>query len=122
MNIGITTLVMDVSVALQVMADYSAGKFKDAINGLQLIIDSEPKNWDAHLMLAACYFRTGQYSAAHRAFEFIEARACADDVRHKASEGLRVTTSKFERKANFTAEFGSHGTWHKPVEQTISWL
>lgn len=110
MTLTFNTLIADVSVALRAINFYQSGSYKDAIGDLQSILDYEPCNWDARLMLAACFYKTGQLPAAHRAFSFIKDRCDKDDVRNRAMEGLEATNAKLEKRdtsmSALPAEYG----------------
>lgn len=110
MALTFNTLIADVSVALKAINLYQAGSYKEAISELQCILDYEPCNWDARLMLAACYYKTGQLPAAHRAFQFIKDRTDRDELRKKAEEGLEATNAKIEKRDSgasaLPAEYG----------------
>lgn len=112
MKLTFNTLVVDVTVALKAINRYQAGAYKDAIADLQCILDLEPRNWDARIMLAACYYKTGQYPAAQRAFQFIADKSEIAEVRAKAMEGLQATSAKLDPRNSgmsaLPAEFGCH--------------
>lgn len=125
MSLTFNTIVLDVSVALNAINHYQAGKYKEAIEALQCVLDLEPHNWDARLMLAACYYKTAQYVSASRAFQYIV--DCTDnaDVRKKAQEGAQVSAAKMNKR-DFTEippEFGCHVEMlQKTQPKTMSWL
>lgn len=111
MALTFNTLVLDLSVALQTVRDYQSGNFQRAIDNLQLVLDCEPANWDARLMLAACYYKSGQFFLALRAFQYIYDKTTNLDVRQKALEGVQVTSMKLERRLDnrgIPAEFGCY--------------
>jgi thioredoxin-like negative regulator of GroEL len=94
MELTFNTSIVDVSVALSALNYYRSGNFREAINALIQILDQEPRNWDARLMLAACYYKTGQYAAAGRGFRYLYEQAEMEDVRKRAHQGLLSTNSK----------------------------
>lgn len=127
MKLTFNTLIADVSVALKAINNYRAGSFEEAIRSLHDVIDLEPTNWDARLMLAACYYKTGQWSAAHRAFSFIAAKTNDIDVRQKALEGQQVTSNKLNkwngRPGELPAEFGCYvERVSRPKTQPLGWM
>lgn len=108
MKLTFNTMVADLSVALSAINHYQSGLFTEAINDLQSVLDFEPKNWDARLMLGACYYRTQQWSAAHRTFDFIASKCTDSDIRAKAQEAVQVTTAKLNKwnAVGLPREFG----------------
>lgn len=112
MKLTFNTLVVDVSVALKAINRYQAGAYKEAISDLQCILDLEPRNWDARVMLAACFYKTGQYSSAQRAFQFIADKSESVEARAKAMEGLQATNAKLDPRGSgmsaLPPEFGCH--------------
>jgi thioredoxin-like negative regulator of GroEL len=83
MDFTFNTQIVDVSVALNALKFYKAGQYKEATSCLLDLLDVEPKNWDARLMLGACYFKTEQWGAAQRAFRFIFEQCPAADIKSK---------------------------------------
>lgn len=105
------TLVHNLSTVVNVVNLYQSGKFRDAIALLQEILDVEPNNWDARLMLAVCFYKTGQVAAAHRAFQLIVEKTTDLGIRQKALEGVDVTRAKLlghHVPTAMPAEFGCH--------------
>jgi hypothetical protein len=104
------TMIADVSVALKAINLYQNARYKDAINELQCILDFEPTNWDARLMLAACLYKTAQYPAAERAFQFIANKTTNAELRRRAEEGVSATRDKMDKwkcgESALPAEFG----------------
>ncbi|MBY0549044.1 MAG: tetratricopeptide repeat protein [Candidatus Obscuribacterales bacterium] len=124
MNLTLNTLVADLSVALKALEHYQSGRFRDAIEDLQSVLDFEPQNWDARLMLAASYYKTQQWSAAYRTFQYIAANAVDNEIRLKASEGMQVTQSKLTaNRCGLPAEFGCDTELLRAkYSEKISWL
>ncbi len=127
MKLTFNTLIADVSIALKAINNYRAGSYEQAITSLHDILDSEPMNWDARLMLAACYYKTEQWSSAHRAFAFIVSRTNDNDIRAKALEGQQVTSAKLNnwigRPGELPAEFGCFvERLNQPKQRAMSWL
>lgn len=123
MNLTFTTQSVDISVALSALQHYRAGEFQQAITSLLIVLDSEPRNWQARLMLAACYYKTNQMFAAVRAFRFIYESAGDDELRKKALEGLQATNAKLERKTvECPAEFGAYVQRNTSNVPVAAWL
>lgn len=108
-------------VGLQALQHYKAGQFKDAITCFTEILDMEPGNWDARLLLAASYYKSGQYMSAERIFHYIS-NTCNDmEIRSKATQALRSTKSQIERgTTELPAEFGCYNA--PGVNYCSSWL
>ncbi len=121
------TTSLDVSVALDAIKHYQAGNFKQAMDSLQLVLDCEPENWDARLMLGACYFKSGQYVSAHRIFQFISDKTNKLEIRSKATEGATVCAAKLDNRLSMPgvipAEFGCYVEYSGVREtKVMSWL
>jgi thioredoxin-like negative regulator of GroEL len=121
MDITFNTQIVDVSVALNALKHYRAGEYKEAITHLVDILDVEPRNWDARLMLAACYYKTGQYATAQRAFRFLHDNSADAETKKKALEGLHACTVKLKPQTDLPPEFGGYVA-RNPMKQAISWL
>ncbi len=126
MKLTFNTMVADLSVALNAIEHYQAGRFTQAINDLQSVLDFEPNNWDARLMLGACFYKTQQWSAAHRTFDYIASKCIDSEIRTKAHEAVQVTTAKLNKwnTVGLPLEFGCDVEL-QPVQSTrepISWL
>ncbi|MBY0549048.1 MAG: tetratricopeptide repeat protein [Candidatus Obscuribacterales bacterium] len=126
MKLTFNTMVADLSVALSAIDHYQAGRFTQAINDLQSVLDFEPTNWDARLMLGACFYKTQQWSAAHRTFDFIASKCSDSDIRTKAQEAVQVTTAKLNKwnTVGLPLEFGCDVELQpvQSVREPISWL
>jgi tetratricopeptide (TPR) repeat protein len=125
MKLTFNTLIGDGSIALRAIRNYRAGAYKDAVVDLQSVLDLEPQNWNARLMLGACYFRMEQWFAAQSAFQFINDKSNEPDMRSRALEGLNAVSTKVNKRtvAQFPAEFGNfvdHYKTHPP--QLPVWL
>lgn len=94
MDIKFNTQIVDISVALNALKHYRAGEYKQAIEALLKILDNEPNNWDARLMLAASYYKTEQFAAAERAFEILKNTCPEEQIREKAQIGFEASTAK----------------------------
>jgi thioredoxin-like negative regulator of GroEL len=121
MDITFNTQIVDVSVALNALKLYKDGNYKEAINHLLSILDVEPRNWDARLMLSACYYKTNQLGSAQRAFRFLYENCTDTDTKRKALEGLQATTAKLQKPVDLPPEFGSYAA-RNPMKEAISWL
>ena len=58
-------------VGLKALQLYSSKQYEAAIKSFQDILDLEPNNWDARLLLGACYYKTSQFITAQRIFNYI---------------------------------------------------
>lgn len=116
-----TEIATNVSVVLDALNFYQKRQFKEAIEPLMNVLDMEPRNWDARLMLAACYYKTEQYGAAERAFRMIYDNAADIEMRNKAGQGLRAVAHKFHRRTHdLPPEFGCNADRFTTVE--VPWL
>lgn len=97
MDIKFNTQIVDISVALTALKHYRAGNYKMAIESLLKILDAEPNNWDARLMLAASYYKTAQYAAAERAFAKLNENCPDEDIRVRAAVGLKASTERLHQ-------------------------
>lgn len=122
MDFTFNTQIVDVSVALNALKFYKAAQYQEATTCLLEILDVEPKNWDARLMLGACYFKTEQYGAAQRAFRFIYEKCPESAVKAKAIEGMQAATSKLQvPNQNLPLEFGGYAPRFQSASR-LSWI
>jgi tetratricopeptide (TPR) repeat protein len=110
---------VDISIALKALDSYRSGNYEQAIAALLEVLDVEPKNWEARLMLGACYYRLGQYFAAQCAFRLICEQATDSNVRTRAREGLLASGGKMGRRVEIPPEFGSCAVRQ---ELAVGWL
>jgi cytochrome c-type biogenesis protein CcmH/NrfG len=108
MDITFNSQNADAALALKALQHYRAKDYKPAQNCLLELLDVDPKNWHARLLLAVCYYKTSQLATAARAFQFIYDGCNDDDVRRKAQEGLRVSQAAMQGKQQMPAEFGRY--------------
>ncbi|HEY9790078.1 MAG TPA: tetratricopeptide repeat protein [Candidatus Obscuribacterales bacterium] len=94
MDIKFSTQIIDVSVALKALQQYRDGEYKQAIETLLVILETEPNNWDARLMLAASYFGTSQFAAAERSFQTVLDKCPVDELREKARAGVESSLAQ----------------------------
>jgi hypothetical protein len=122
-NLTFNTQNVSASVALKALQHYRAHEFQQAINSLLDVLDSEPDNWQARLMLAVCYYKTTQLLAAERAFRAVYEKATTPEMREMGCEGLRATRAKLERKSiDCPPEFGEYSQRRLPPEPLFAWL
>jgi thioredoxin-like negative regulator of GroEL len=122
MDFTFNTQIVDVSVALNALKFYKAGQYKEATSCLLDILDAEPKNWDARLMLGACYFKTEQWGAAQRAFRFIFEQCPDADIKSKAVEGMQAAASKLQTPNQaLPLEFGGYAPRFRE-QGRLSWI
>ncbi|MBX9725313.1 MAG: tetratricopeptide repeat protein [Candidatus Obscuribacterales bacterium] len=119
MNLTFNTKNVNIAVALRALDLYRAGKFKEAVGALLEVLDAEPQNWDARLMLGACYYRTGQYFSAQNAFRMVADQAQDAQLRNRARQGLLATSSKTGGRVETAPEFGSCAVRQEFV---VAWL
>jgi thioredoxin-like negative regulator of GroEL len=93
-----TEIAANISVVLKALELYQNRQFQQAIEPLLDVLDTEPKNWDARLMLAACYYKTDQFAAAERAFRLITEQSRDLELRSKARHGLQVISAKRSKR------------------------
>ncbi len=107
MEFTFNTYTVDATIALRALKNYRAGDFHNAAQDLLNILDHEPRNWQARLMLGACYFKTKQYGAAQRVFRHMCENSSDAELREKAWIGLQTTTDKLTKKTHeMPLEFG----------------
>lgn len=121
MDITFNTQIVDVTVALNALKLYKAGNYKEAIKHLLDILDVEPRNWDARLMLAACYYKTTQFATAQRAFRFLYDTCPEGDVKKKALEGLQASSARLRKEHETPPEFGTYVA-RNPMKTVVTWL
>lgn len=107
MQLTFNTQNVNIAVALRALNSYRSGKYKEASVALLEVLDAEPKNWDARLMLGACYYKLSQYFSAQCAFRIICEQATDASVRARAREGLLASSGKLEKRVDIPLEFGS---------------
>lgn len=109
MDISFNTENREAAVGLRAMQQYKAKQFNEAIGSFTEILDFEPQNWDARLLLAASYYKSNQYYTAQRIFTFI-AESCPDrEIAGKAREALRSTKAQLEHgSTTLPPEFGCY--------------
>ena|SRR5579883_3243248 len=105
MELSFNTVNREGGVGLKAFQQYTSKQYNEAIASFNLILDFDPKNWDARLLLAACYYKTKQYVTAERIFSFIAETCDNVEIRSKARQALRSTRSQIE-----------HGTTELPPE------
>ena len=77
---------------------YRNARFRDAIELLLQVTDSDPLNWLARLYLAMSYEKSGRTSDAHRLFKRI-AVECPDEVlKAKAENALPLVEAEMRRR------------------------
>jgi Tfp pilus assembly protein PilF len=94
MDLKFKTQIVDVSVALKALQQYRDGEYKPAIETLLVILEAEPNNWDARLMLAACYFGTSQFAAAERSFQTVIDKCPIEALCDKARIGVESSLAQ----------------------------
>jgi Flp pilus assembly protein TadD len=98
---------VNIAVALRALDNYRSGNYTEAITALNEVLDVEPNNWDARLMLGACFYKLDQQFSAQSAFRLICENATDPAVRNKAREGLIASGGKTGRRIEIPQEWGS---------------
>ncbi len=119
MNLTFNTKNVNIAVALKALNLYRSGNFKEAVGALLEVLDAEPSNWDARLMLGACYYKLGQYFSAQNVFRMICDQAEDAVLRNRARQGLLATASKTGNRIDMAPEFGSCAVRQEFV---VAWL
>jgi thioredoxin-like negative regulator of GroEL len=122
MEFTFNTQIVDVSVALNALNLYKSASYKEATTHLLNILDVEPKNWDARLMLGACYFKTEQFASAQRAFRFIYENCPLSDTKSRALEGMQAATFKLQPQKAMPMEFGGYVERNIAQISRLSWI
>ena len=123
MNLTFNTNNTDSSIVVKALQQYRSGAFEQAVKSLVDILDSEPNNWQARLMLAVCYYRTNQLFAAERAFRSVYEQADDKETRQKGLEGLQSTKAKMQMNmVGCPDEFRSHFERGLPQVPYFGWL
>jgi thioredoxin-like negative regulator of GroEL len=74
---------------------YREGQYKHALPLFQAIVEAEPSNYHAHLVLGVCYFYTKHANGAKDIFRFV-ADNCGDkEYKSKALLALSYVFSSF---------------------------
>lgn len=120
MDFTFNTQIVDASVALRALQQYRDKDYKTCLSTLLNVLDMEPKNAQARLMVGACYFKTSQWAAAQRTFRWLVDNADDAEIKRKAVEGLQAATAKLQQPAALPMEFGSYV--QPTVKERISWL
>lgn len=95
---------------------YKEGAFRDAIPKMQCVLDMEPNNWLARLILGACFARSGQQYAADCAFRHIMDNCKDEEIRERARLAAEATRTDNTRFFHSTInEFCDYRTTHKRV-------
>ena len=121
MEFTFNTQIVDVSVALNALRMYREGDYRRAITHLIDVLDTEPNNWQARLMLGASYYKTGEYAAAQRVFRFLYEKCPEEELKRKAFEGSQAAGIKMTKPQDLPPEFGCYVD-RKPVPKRASWL
>lgn len=122
MGLSFNTENREAGVGLKAFQLYTSKKYSEAISAFNLILDFEPKNWDARLLLGACYYKTKQYITAQRVFNNIAENCDNLEIRSKARQALRSTQMQIEHgSTDLPPEFGCY---NNPGMKSLvkSWL
>lgn len=122
MKLTFNTQNVDIKITLKALGHYRAGEYQQAASALQEILDTEPQNWDARLMLGACYYKAGKFFMADNTFRLILDQCTDLEIKKKAREGVLTNSYKCTNKNTphrTPPEFGSCST---PEKFIASWL
>ena len=123
MDLSFNTSNVDVSIALKALRYYRAKEFGQAIEALLEVLDVEPRNWDARLMLGSCYYKTGQFGSAHRVFKMIHDRCLEPQLKQKAIDGMQAAERKLQKGTKeLPLEFGEMMPDHNAPQKIVAWL
>lgn len=118
-NITFDTQNVDVAHALEALEAYRSGNFELAIAALSNVLDVEPENWQARLMMSVCYYKTRQYGAAQWSFRIVYEKATDLETRKLGLEGLQASNAKL---MDCPAEFSSFFERSMPKDHVFGWL
>jgi len=119
MQLTFNTQNVNISVALKALNSYRSGGYREASLALLEVLDTEPQNWDARLMLGACYYKLGQYFAAQCAFRVVCELSTDSAMRTKGREGILASNQRMGKRVEAPPEFGSCAVRQ---EFAVSWL
>lgn len=123
MELSFNTENRQAGVGLRALQQYSSKQYKEAIASFTDILDLEPNNWDARLLLAACYYKTSQYITAQRIFTFISNNCQNVEILSRARQALRATQFKMEHGSNdLPPEFGCYNNPGMKQIVSANWL
>jgi thioredoxin-like negative regulator of GroEL len=105
-----TTVQIDTELALSGYALFKDGQYRAAIPLLLEILDLDTRNWQARLLLAACYHKTGQSAAALRALRFVYDNCVDAQLKQKSCLALQAVNASLQQAVCTPAEFGSVNT------------
>jgi tetratricopeptide (TPR) repeat protein len=112
---------MDPRIASKALSLYLKGQYTQAIVELVELLDGDGKNWQARILLAACYYKTGQFDAAQRGFRFLCENCPELNLKQKAFEAMQASHVSMLLPVKVPAEFGLHVD-HKLAMKQSSWL
>jgi cytochrome c-type biogenesis protein CcmH/NrfG len=77
---------------------YRNERFRDAIELLLQVTDSEQDNWMARLYLGMCYQKTGRIADAARLFKRMQTDCPDAHIRQKAENALPLVEAEMRRR------------------------
>jgi hypothetical protein len=124
MQISINTTQFESTIALSAYHSYKAGDFDLATQSLLQVLDVEPRNWLARLMLAVCYHKTEKDFAAERALRFVYQNCPDEALKQRACLALQTLAANIQAAKRKPVEFGRFNSVHHnpppvPLEQVI---
>lgn len=109
------------SLALRALKLYDDGDFCQAVKPLIEVLDAEPNNWQARLMLGSCYYNTGSFAAAQRAFQFTYEKCADEKLKRQAFEGWQACKLKLDNPASPLPDFGCDKN-DKLASNGVAWM
>jgi tetratricopeptide (TPR) repeat protein len=116
------TQIAGISFAIDALRLYCDGDFKIAISKLIEILDKDPRNWYAHLMLGACYYNTNDLAAARREFQSVYKKCPEVEFVRMSVEGYAASlTTMMINLVEVAPEFGCYSD-RGPATKPVTWL
>jgi hypothetical protein len=105
-DINFNTTQLDASLVVNAYAFYKSGDYERAISALLGLLNIEPRNWQARLILGACYFHVNQKPAAQQAFRFVHDNCHDHDIARKAGLALQTVNAELLKDVMPPADSG----------------
>lgn len=96
MELGMNTAEFT-SNAVSAYREYKSGNYQKALPILQDVLDFEPDNWMARLLLGVCFYKCGQPMASVRAFRLVYERCQESPIKQKACLALQAVTATLQK-------------------------
>lgn len=102
--ITFNTVQMELASILTGYKLFKAGKYSEATPYLTSVLEIDPENWQARLLLGACYMKTGQAVTALRAFRWVSENCFNEVLKGKADKALQACKAAIERDPTTAVE------------------